>query len=298
MSNPEAKLAIANWWAEHPMTYGEDHGSFEYVDENGVRTVALPGSREFFERADRRFYSWNSIHHLEDAPFGRLFDYAQYREKDVLEVGCGMGCMAMNWACQGARMTAVDLNHVAVATTRKRFDAFGLNGQVQQEDGESLSFLNNTFDFAYSWGVLHHSPNTAKSIGELIRVVKPGGRIGVMLYHRDSLLYRYLIKYVEGFLNLENEFLDELALASRYGDGARQEGNPHTWPVTIPEVEGMLAASTEQLNIRVLGTDVAGILDHWAPQFGSKWLPRSFVDAIARRWGWSLWIQARKPGAN
>jgi SAM-dependent methyltransferase len=39
----------------------------------------------------------------------------------------------------------------------------------------------------YSFGVLHHTPNTPKAMSEAHRVLKPGGRIILMLYHRHSL---------------------------------------------------------------------------------------------------------------
>lgn len=293
--NPDVKTAIRDWWAAYPMTYAEDHGSTEYVSADGQRRGFEIGSREFFDRADATFYRWNTPLHSENGPFSRLFDYDRYRNRDVLEVGCGMGCMAMNWARQGALISAVDLNPVAIEQTRRRFQAFDLSGTIQEADGESLPFADNNFDYAYSWGVLHHTPGTHGAIAELHRVLRPGGNVGVMLYHRRSFLYRYVVRYVEGLMNMEERFLDQLALASRYGDGARAEGNPHTWPVTVDEVRHRLFHQFEDIKIRVLGTDVAGILDQWLPGLGSRWMPQSLLDSLAARWGWSLWITARKP---
>src|ERR1700690_1141220 len=54
-------------------------------------------------------------------------------------------------------------------------------------DAEKLPFPSETFDLGYSFGVLHHSPNTEKAIAELVRVVRPGGEIKIMLYNRRSL---------------------------------------------------------------------------------------------------------------
>ena len=207
-----------------------------------------------------------------------------------------MGCMAMNWALQNVRVTAVDLNPVSVQQTRKRFELHGLTGVIQEADAEQLPFDDNTFDYAYSWGVLHHTPGTKRAIDELYRVVRPGGEIGVMLYHRDSLLYRYIIEYVEGFLHLENTFLTPLELSSRYSDGAHAEGNPYTWPVTRQEVREKLFDKFKEVEIKVLGTDLIPILDGWFPKLGSKLLPHVLLEACARRWGWSLWITGVKAG--
>src|SRR5262249_12233532 len=149
-----------------------------------------------------------------------------------LEVGCGMGCMAMNWAQRGAEVTAIDLNPTSVEQTRRRFDLLKLDGDIKQADAEALPFGNDSFDYVYSWGVLHHTPGTAKAIEEIRRVLKPGAEAGVMLYHRASFLFMITIAFQESWINLERLFLDPLGLASRYGDGAREEGNPYTWPVT------------------------------------------------------------------
>lgn len=290
----EIKTDVREWWAANPMTYGFEHGLTEYVDADGVRRQIPLTSREFFAQADEVFYQWNLPRHTPEAKFGKLFDYDRFRGGCVLEVGCGMGCMAMNWAQQGANVTAVDLNPVAIQQTRKRFELFGLSGEIREADGENLPFEDATFDYVYSWGVLHHSPNTAQSIAELYRVLKPNGRVGVMLYHRNSFLFRYLVKYVEGFLHMESRFLSPIGLGSRYGDGERKEGNPHTWPITITEAKRDLFAQYADVNVDVFGTDVGWILDHWLPGFGSS-LPAVLRKALDRRFGWSLWITARKP---
>jgi SAM-dependent methyltransferase len=289
----DVKQAIRQWWAEYPMTYGEEHGNTDYRDAGGKNHAAL-GTREFFEKADATFYRWNEHLHGASGPFSNLFPFDQYSGRRVLEVGCGMGCMAMNWARHGARVTAVDLNPVSVAQTQRRFDLFGLDGEIREADAEHLPFEDNSFDYVYSWGVLHHTPGIARAIGELHRVLTPGGRAGVMLYNRESLLFRFLVRWQEGFVNLERRWLDDLALASRYADGERREGNPHTWPVTRAEIERTLFERFSNVTVRVLGTDVPNVLNIWGPELGTKRMPGASVDALARRWGWSLWTTAEK----
>ena len=204
-----------------------------------------------------------------------------------------MGAMAAQWAKQGAILTAVDLNPVAIAETRQRFAVFGLSGQIQQSDGRELPFDDASFDYVYSWGVLHHSPDLATSVREFLRVLKPGGEFGMMLYHRRSLLYWYHIRFLEGFLHGERLFLDDLQLASRYSDGDRAEGNPHTWPITKMEARQLFGPSVRQLSLSVLGTDIDGIMSDLAPGAG-RLVPRVLRKALARRFGWSLWISGTK----
>lgn len=284
---------IRDWWAANPMTYGEEHGATRYRAEDGRAVEVGLGTPEFFDRADRVFYAWNANLHTPQGRFAKLFDYERHRGRPVLEVGCGMGCMAMNWAQQGARVVAVDLNPIAVRQTRQRFRIFKLQGDMMEADGRHLPFPNDAFDYVYSWGVLHHSPEIEQSIEEVYRVLRPGGTCGVMLYHRDSFLYRYTIEYLEGWLHLEGRFLDPLGLASRYGDGSRAEGNPHTWPVTKREAL-RLFGRFQDVSVKALGTDLKGILDRVFPRLGS-WMPLPILKAYARRWGWSLWITGSRP---
>src|SRR5215217_2256793 len=198
---------VRDWWAENPMTYGETHGEAAYRDASYD-----PSTREFFDRVDAEFHSWNKPLHGA-TPFDRLFPFDEFGVSPrVLEVGCGMGTMAMHWAQHGARMTAVDLNPVAIERTRRRFELHGLSGDIQPADGRSLQFEDDAFDYAYSWGVLHHSPDIEKSLREL----RPGGGFGLMVYHRRSFLQWYVIEYLEGLLHYEDRFLSPLELASRY----------------------------------------------------------------------------------
>jgi 2-polyprenyl-3-methyl-5-hydroxy-6-metoxy-1,4-benzoquinol methylase len=292
-NSSDKKKAIRDWWAGAPMTYAEDHGHVEYRLADGTMERVEIGSRRFYELADAVFHRWNEPLHDATGKFGRIFDYERYRGKRVLEVGCGMGCMASHWASHGADITAIDLNPVAIEKTTRRFELFGLKGDIREVDAETLPFADSTFDFAYSWGVIHHTPGIQQAAREMYRVLKPGGRLALMLYNRNSVLYKYFISYQEGFVNLEREFLDELGLGSRYGDGGRQEGNPHTWPVTHQEVLRDLLPMCETVSIKVFGTDVPEALNTWFPRLGQR-LPLSWRKALARRWGWSLWITADK----
>src|SRR5207245_4997879 len=61
-------------------------------------------------------------------------------------------------------------------------------------DAENLDFNDNSFDLVYSHGVLHHTPDTARAVREIHRVLRPGGRAVVMLYHRNSYNYRVNIR--------------------------------------------------------------------------------------------------------
>lgn len=279
---------IARWWRDNPMTYASQHGATDYHD--GQYEF---GTLEFFERLDHEFYSWNRPLH-DHRPFGRLFPYDRYSAGcQVLEIGCGLGTLAMNWARIGAAVTAIDLNATSVEQTRRRFALMGLKGRIAQMDARNLALPDASFDYVYSWGVLHHSPDLDRSLSEIMRVLRPGGGFGLMLYHRHSLLHWYKTIYIEGFLHYERRFLGPLELASRYGDGARAEGNPHTWPVTRRELLRKLAPHSEDVAIRILGTDLDTVFHALLPGLG-LFLPVWAKKPWARRFGWSLWVYGHK----
>jgi ubiquinone/menaquinone biosynthesis C-methylase UbiE len=139
-------------------------------------------SREYFEQIEQWRY-W-------DQPFIHSFaQFTRYRGKRVLEVGFGAGTDFVQWLRAGARVSGIDLTEEALANVKHRIQVYGLPQpeSLQVADAESLPFPSNSFDLGYSWGVLHHTPNTEKALAELARVVRPGGEIKIMLYNRRGM---------------------------------------------------------------------------------------------------------------
>lgn len=114
-------------------------------------------------------------------------DFSSCRGKDVLEIGVGMGADHVEWARhQPASLTGIDLTTRAIEHASRRLEVFGLKSQLQTGDAENLAFADESFDIVYSWGVLHHSPDTEKAVNEVYRVLKPRGRAKIMVYHYYS----------------------------------------------------------------------------------------------------------------
>lgn len=127
-------------------------------------------------------------------------DFARFADAgraDVLEIGVGMGADHLEWAKAGPKsLSGVDLTPRAVQFTGERLKLYGLSSDVRVADAENLPFPNDSFDIVYSWGVLHHSPDTPKAIREVYRVLRPGGSARIMIYHKYSLVgYMLWIKY-------------------------------------------------------------------------------------------------------
>lgn len=109
--------------------------------------------------------------------------------KAILDVGCGSGEVALSVSRRGGRVCCVDLTQAAVVAT-KQLDSTLV---VAQADALALPFLDKSFDHTMSIGVLHHSPDCKRGLGEMARVTRPGGRAVVLLYSRWTpyhLIYR------------------------------------------------------------------------------------------------------------
>lgn len=179
MNTRNLQNKIRYWWETHPMVY-DWHGSNIYKE----------GTPEWFAELDRRFYSRGAsyfAHRSGEKSFSCLLPFETLKGKRVLEVGCGSGAHARLMAEEGCQYVGIDLTERATSLTRQRLRYLGLGGAVGQVDAECLCFRDECFDFVWSWGVIHHSAETEKIIEEIWRVVKFGGQVGVMVYHRRSL---------------------------------------------------------------------------------------------------------------
>jgi len=146
----------------------------------GAKHASSPeGTREFFSEVEAQRY--------ELEPF--ISQYAQFEQakgQRVLEIGVGMGTDFVQFARAGAEATGVDLTEHGVRLVRERLAIEGLNADAQVANAERLPFPDGQFDVVYSWGVLHHTSDPDRAINEALRMLRPGGRLCVMLYARRS----------------------------------------------------------------------------------------------------------------
>jgi 2-polyprenyl-3-methyl-5-hydroxy-6-metoxy-1,4-benzoquinol methylase len=163
------------WWEANPMSY------------DWHKTIQAPeGTREFFQMIDDRFFSSSSFYGG-DRPFEKWIPFDRLKGKRVLEIGCGLGAHARLLSEAGCRLTCIDLTERAVENTRKRLRLSNLPAEIRRMDAEQMDFPDAEFDFVWSWGVIHHSPDTERIIRHVWRVLKPGGEFRFMVYHRHSI---------------------------------------------------------------------------------------------------------------
>jgi ubiquinone/menaquinone biosynthesis C-methylase UbiE len=167
--------ANKTWWESTPMRY-------DWRDE----IISPPGTESYFAEIDRRFLSSVSKYipwqHL---PFEKIIPFGQLGDKDVLEIGVGQGTHAQLLAPRSKSFTGIDLTSNATEMTSQRMKLFNIPGKILQMDAEDMAFADNSFDFIWSWGVIHHSADTRKVLQEMRRVLRPGGKCAVMVYYRS-----------------------------------------------------------------------------------------------------------------
>jgi ubiquinone/menaquinone biosynthesis C-methylase UbiE len=146
-------------------------------------------SKEYFEEIEQYRYSITPDVH-------EFAQFTLWHGKKVLEIGVGAGTDFVQWVRAGTESYGIDLTEESINHTMLRLKQCGLTPkELRVADAEELPYNDNTFDLVYSWGTLHHTPDTQKAIGEAIRVTKKGGRIKLMLYNRHAaqmvLMYLY-----------------------------------------------------------------------------------------------------------
>jgi SAM-dependent methyltransferase len=207
----------------------------------------------------------------------------------VLEIGVGLGADYEQWLKAGAIATGIDLSETSLAQARHRCRIAGLEADLSLADAENLPFPDRKFDIVYSYGVMHHSPDTARCLREAWRVLKLGGEARIMLYHHASvtgvmLWLRYGMWRGRSLRQCVYERLE----------------SPGTRTFTVPEVLAMLEGfdhvriqqvfSPGDLLLHKPSSRFEGRLYRWI----WKLFPRGLVRWLGRRWGLFLLITARK----
>ena len=219
--------------------------------------------------------------------------FASGAGKDVLEVGVGMGADHVEWAKSRPRtLNGVDLTPRAIEHTRTRLGFLGLQSNLRVGDAERLPFETDSFDIVYSWGVIHHSPDTPKAFAEVHRVLRPGGTARIMIYHRRSIMSVMLwLRYALLAGKPWRTFTDVLA---------HHLESPGTKAYTVAETREMTRAfsSAEIRPYLSFGDLLQGEVGqrHRGPllRIAKALWPRPLVRATMGRFGMQLFITAVK----
>ncbi len=139
------------------------------------------GTLEYFnEVTKKKFFVENHIL--------KFTKFPQWENKKVLEIGCGLGTVGINFSFNGADYTGVELSKESLEIAEKRFDLYNQPGRFYLGNAEELSSFVpvETYDLIYSFGVIHHSPQPEKIISEIKKYMNENSVLKIMLYAKDS----------------------------------------------------------------------------------------------------------------
>ncbi len=229
------------------------------------------GSVEFFDAVESSYERFGYK--------GPLFDWmASLPGKRLLEIGCGLGNDLCALARRGLDVTGIDIAPKAVEMTRRHLEVRGLPGRAEVQNCESLTLDNETFDVVYSSGVIQHTADIQAAVDEIFRVLKPGGTLVIVLYHRHSWF-----KFLARVSGTHVEFADRDA--------------PIIRSFSRRELRGLFSAAH----------DLKIIMEHFRPQptvrtgllgnlFNRVFVPsyNLLPEALIRPFGWHAIVTGRK----
>ncbi len=174
MALSEGKEAAKQVWGASPAgcLYGEG---------------AAIGTKQYFENVIKKRSNYELPWLFDVFPFGMT------RGRKVLEVGCGAGYDAYEFCRNGANYTGIDITPENIERTKKHLRLVGFDADIRLGDAEHLDFPDESFDLAFSNGVLHHIPDIRKGFAEIHKILKPRGEFWLTLYHKNSVFYRFSV---------------------------------------------------------------------------------------------------------
>jgi ubiquinone/menaquinone biosynthesis C-methylase UbiE len=245
------------------------------------------GSRSYFDEVEQRKY-------FVEPHIPAFAGFDRWRGKRVLEIGCGIGTDAINFARHDAIVTATDLSERSLDIARQRARVLGLSGRITfyHANAEQLSTVVpvEPYDLVYSFGVIHHSPHPERILRELRRFLAPGGTLKVMLYHRRSWkVLCILLTYGRC------RFWDLERIVARHSEAQTE------CPVTYTYTRRQARQLVEATGFRVDDLQTDHIFPYRIPDYVDyryvrewyfRWMPHRWFRACERLFGWHLLITA------
>jgi 2-polyprenyl-3-methyl-5-hydroxy-6-metoxy-1,4-benzoquinol methylase len=142
---------------------------------------SVVGTKQYFDEVEERKY-------FVEPHIPAFADFPNWKGKRVLEIGCGIGTDATNFARYGAIYTGVELSTESLKLAEQRFDIFGLSGRFIEGNAEEIDRLlkGEAYDLIYSFGVLHHTPSLENALNGIRTLMHPNSVFKMMVYAENS----------------------------------------------------------------------------------------------------------------
>ena len=213
----------------------------------------------------------------------------------MLEIGCGLGTDTINFARNGAHVTAVDLTEKSLELARQRARVFGLGDRIRfiQANAEELSSTVpvEPYDLVYSFGVIHHTPQPGRVLDEIRKYVTPRSTVKIMVYNRWSWKVLWIL-----FVYGKCQFWRLNDLIAEYSEA--QTGCPVTYSYSRGGGRRWLA----EHGFRTTRVVVDHIFPYRIPDYVQyrykivwyfRWIPNRMFRALERAFGWHLCLTAK-----
>jgi len=182
----------------------------DYLEKNYWWAYLNPRCVEFFEHQwVVNLILWGNFSFLRDLALAEMGTEINGR---TLQIACVYGDFTPKLAqrlAPGARLDVVDIAPIQLTNLREKMGS-GPNLHLHHQDAAHLRFEDASFDQAVLFFLLHELPAEVRTqaLGEALRVIRPGGKLVVVDYHRPSPLHphRYLMPPI--FMTLEPFALD------------------------------------------------------------------------------------------
>ena len=245
------------------------------------------GSKKYFQEIEKRKFFVEP--HIVD-----FANYPSFKGKKVLEIGCGLGVSAINFALAGAEVTALDLSQKSIDIAEQNAEAMGVGDKIKflQGNGESLTDIlpNEKYDLIYSFGVIHHTPRPDVVVEQAKKYLSPNGQFKIMVYYRYSWkVFWILVKYGKF------KFWELSGLIARYSEA--QTGCPITYVYSKKSARKFV----EDKGLKVKSIEIDHIFpyriaDYIEYKYVKVWyfrfLPKFIFRFLEKKLGWHLCLTA------
>lgn len=142
-------------------------------------------SKEYFEEVRSKKY-------FVEKHIPKFANFKKYKNKNVLEIGCGIGTDAIEFIRNGSNYTGIDFSEKSVEIVKKRILAYNLKSKKTNvfvdncENLKNVKKLNQKYDLIYSFGVIHHTENMNKAFNSIYKIANKNTSIKIMLYAKNS----------------------------------------------------------------------------------------------------------------
>jgi UDP-N-acetylglucosamine transferase subunit ALG13/precorrin-6B methylase 2 len=146
--------------------YKKTNKEIKNIIENYLKMMERNCWNNFWTKDKKKKFSWAKFRVI------NILSKMEFKNKRVLDAGCGSGFFSKYFKERGAKVTALDFSDNALKMTRKIVNCETINSDVRK-----ILKKSNYYDFIFSDGLLEHFDNPSEVLMEVKRVLKKNGKI-------------------------------------------------------------------------------------------------------------------------